>query len=55
MPQTTAVASSEIPVLKESDLTRPKFLGGHYTSKINENAQSAVKEFLSGQQRGVPD
>lgn len=49
LPQTTALPTSEMPILKESDIMRPKFLGGQYTNKIHANAGSAVKEFLAGQ------
>ena len=35
-------------------MKRPKVLGGQYTNKMTEKAQSTVKEFLSGQTRN-PD
>lgn len=47
--QHAAMPGPEMPLLMENDLLRPKFLGGHFTSKITDNAQSAVKEFLLGQ------
>jgi len=49
LPQTTALPSSEMPILKEADIMRPKFLGGQYTNKIHKDTNSAVKEFLAGQ------
>lgn len=48
-PQTTAMATGEMPPIFDREQMRPKFLGGQYTSKINDKSESKVKNYLIGQ------
>ena len=43
------MATGEMPPIFDKERMRPKFLGGQYTSKINDKSESKVKNYLIGQ------